>query len=134
MAVSEISRTDSADSHSYRPAAVDHKIHEQKWLARLNEHIDANLHHSDFNLMDLAFELNLSVSSLYRKVVKLSGLSPNDYIRNKRLEKAKCIMESNDSYNLDQVTEKIGYQRKDYFVRLYVEKYGRLPVGFQTAS
>ncbi|MCB0564414.1 MAG: helix-turn-helix transcriptional regulator [Lewinellaceae bacterium] len=105
----------------------NYKLYEQNWLKEVDQIIHANLQNSNFNLMDLAAKLYLSKSTLYRKITKLSGMSPNDYIRKKRLAKAKAMLESGSAYNLGEVARNVGYQRKDYFVKLYIQTYNEPP-------
>ena len=91
------------------------KIYEKEWFNKLNELIDANLERSNINVNDLAYQMHTSPSSLYRKVTKLSGSTPSDYIRKRKLEKAKFLLESADEYNMNEVCEKVGYNKIDFF-------------------
>jgi len=63
------------------------KKHEEIFLDKINALITDNLKQPDFQLSDLTRELDISRTKLYRKVLKLTGESPNRYIRNIRLKK-----------------------------------------------
>lgn len=68
------------------------KEYQSQWLNELNAQIERNLFSSNFSVTDLAFEMNLSQSSLYRKVKTLTKLSPAEYIKTRKLE---CAQASN---------------------------------------
>ena len=46
----------------------------------------------DFNLDDMASQLNMSRSSLNRKIKGILDMTPNDYIRLERLKKAVQLL------------------------------------------
>ena len=95
------------------------KLFEQKWLETLDEHIENNLENPQFNIQQLALKMHLSSASFYRKVVKLLGISPSDYLRQKRLDRAKDLFDSKKNYSLQELAEKVGYKRKDHFAKIF---------------
>ena len=61
---------------------------DEKFLHQLLDLTDAVWHESEFNIPDLARQLGVSKSQLYRKITALMGYAPNDFIKEFKLNKA----------------------------------------------
>lgn len=61
---------------------------DESFLKTLKEVVVANMQNPDFCLDDMASLLNMSRSSLNRKIKGILDMTPNDYIRLERLKKA----------------------------------------------
>ena len=89
-------------------------------LEEVDQLINKNLDNTNFTIQTLAFQLNLSSTSFYRKIVKLTGTSPANYVRRKRLEAARRLLDTCPDYSLQQLATKVGYTRIDYFAKLFL--------------
>ncbi len=118
---------DSNNNSQNKLIMKNFKYHQRVWLDRLNNHIDQHLHNSNFSVTYLAYLMNLSSASLYRKVIFLCECSPSIYIRTRRMEKAREMLETGRYTNLSQVAAKVGYTRKDYFIRCYQQAFSHQP-------
>ena len=65
---------------------------DENFLRTLKEVVDANIQNPEFNLDDMASLLNMSRSSLNRKIKGILDMTPNDYIRLERLKKAVQLL------------------------------------------
>lgn len=99
------------------------RLFEKEWLRELDELIEENLDCSHFTTESLAFQLNLSKATLYRKVVKLLSIPPSDYIRQKKLEKARMLASSARDYSIKELASSVGYSRQDHFAKIYGATY-----------
>lgn len=63
------------------------------------------------------------LSHLFKKV---EGISVIEYLTKVRIEKAKILL-SNPSYNIYEISEKIGYNEPSYFTRVFRHKEGTTP-------
>jgi AraC-like DNA-binding protein len=70
--------------------------------------------------------LGLSRSQFYRKMSSITGLSPNDFIKEFRLQKALNLIE-NQKGNVAQVAFESGFNNPSYFSKCFRERYGILP-------
>lgn len=94
----------------------------QHMLAFIYEHIaDPQL-----SVENLADELSLSRSQLYRKIKALTGLKSNEFIRNIRLEKARELL-AQPNTNVNAVSHKVGFSSPSYFTKCYKDHFGILP-------
>lgn len=65
---------------------------DETFLRKLKEVVVANMQDPDFCLDDMASLLNMSRSSLNRKIKGVLDMTPNDYIRLERLKKAAQLL------------------------------------------
>ncbi|MDW3195033.1 MAG: two-component regulator propeller domain-containing protein [Cytophagales bacterium] len=94
----------------------------QEMLAFIYEHLaDPQL-----SVEQMAEELSLSRSQLYRKIKALTGLKTNEFIRNIRLEKAKELL-AQPNTNVNAVSHKVGFSSASYFTKCYKDHFGILP-------
>lgn len=106
------------------------KKYEQAWLERLDDVIHDNIENPDFQLLDITNELEISRTQLYRNMLKLKGMSPNEYIRKIRLEKAKQILEVGEYPTVKQTAKVVGYRRPEYFTKLFYRMFKVLPSSY----
>lgn len=86
-------------------------------FAQLIRKINNNLS-SQYSLKELASEMVMSETSLYRYFKKLTSQAPLQYIKNIRLQKAREYILKND-LSLYEVSKKIGYNSISQFSREY---------------
>jgi AraC-like DNA-binding protein len=71
--------------------------------------------------------MHLSRRQMQRRLKMLVGLSPNDYVREIRLHKARKLLEHHKIKTVKELAEAVGYTDPAYFSRLYKMRFGRLP-------
>lgn len=79
----------------------------------------------NFSIDSLAEDLNMSRSNFYRKIKALSGMSPNDYVKTFRLNKAAELIRS--GIRISEVTEQVGFNSSSYFAKCFKAQFGVLP-------
>ncbi len=80
----------------------------------------------DFNISELASQLNVSHSSLHRKIKTSVNQSPTEFIRDLRLKNAIKLMKDN-KYTMDEISAYVGFNSASYFMRSFKKKYGKTP-------
>lgn len=101
---------------------------QQKWLLEVDFYLRANIKNHNVVIADIAYALCMSERNFYRRLEKLAGLTPNQYIQQFRL---KCAMELLKDGEVDSVKElaaRVGFYHPDYFSRLFEGHYGCRPV------
>lgn len=88
--------------------------------------IEKNLQNSAFSPKDLAHELKISRSTLYRKIKQTSDENSSEFIRNVRLRQAIKLMKTGN-YNLNEIGFIVGFNSTSYFNRSFKKKYGMTP-------
>lgn len=102
------------------------KSADAEWLEGLTEIIKKNLTNEQFSVDTLASEMAISRSNLRRKVLGVTGLPPNDYIRLIRLKVAAELLESG-KYRVNEVCYQIGFSSHSYFSTCFQKQFGVLP-------
>ncbi|MCE7994686.1 MAG: helix-turn-helix domain-containing protein [Roseivirga sp.] len=80
----------------------------------------------NFGVAELAEKVGMSRSNLLRKVQKLTGLSVSVFIRQVRLHRAKALLQDS-SFNVSEVSYKVGFNSTSYFIKCFREQYGYPP-------
>jgi signal transduction histidine kinase/DNA-binding response OmpR family regulator/ligand-binding sensor domain-containing protein len=97
------------------------------WLERLEEIFRRNLANPFFVLEEAAQELYISERQLTRRLKLLTGLTPNNYFREMRLQEARSLLQSKAHGTLKEVSFAVGFQQPQYFSRLFQERFGVPP-------
>lgn len=79
-----------------------------------------------FGVSELAEAMNMSRSSLLRKIKKHTGLSASQFIRNVRLEKAKELL-TDSEMTVSEISFEVGFSNSSYFIKCYREHFGHPP-------
>ncbi|NUO03707.1 MAG: helix-turn-helix transcriptional regulator, partial [Saprospiraceae bacterium] len=99
---------------------------EDVFISKVRLVIEENMADYDFAMPQLCQILNMSRSQLLRKMKALVGISPSDFIRLHRLQKAKIMLEQND-LTVSEVAYLVGYKDVSHFSRSFREMFGVPP-------
>jgi len=102
------------------------KPSEEKFLADLMNCVDKIWHKPNVKVSNFSKELGYSKSQLYRKLVNLTGKSPNNFIRDIRLKNALKQLHEQKG-NISEVAYESGFNSPAYFSKCFLDKYGILP-------
>lgn len=86
---------------------------DESFLKTLKEVVVANMQNPDFCLDDMASLLNMSRSSLNRKIKGILDMTPNDYIRLERLKKAAQLLKEGEC-KINEVCYMTGFNTPSY--------------------
>jgi signal transduction histidine kinase/ligand-binding sensor domain-containing protein/CheY-like chemotaxis protein/AraC-like DNA-binding protein len=104
-------------------------FNDQQLLEKALRIIDTNMIRSDFGVDRLASDLNMSRTSLYRKLKALTGQSATEFIRHARLRKALSLME-NGNFSIEEVSLSVGFNSHSYFSHCFRQHFGKTPSEF----
>lgn len=96
------------------------------FVKRLNEIILEKMSDRDFNVEILVKEFATNRSDFQKKVKKITGMTPNDYIRLVRLKKSVQLLAKGE-YKINEVCAIVGFNSPSYFSKCFYEQYGKLP-------
>lgn len=100
-----------------------------RFLEDVQSVVENHMHHSNFGVDWLASEVNLSARQLQRKVKSITNLSAGGYIRMLRLERARLLL-SQEWGNISEISDKVGFQNRKYFSRLFKQTFNETPTEF----
>ena len=99
---------------------------DQEFLESLGQFIEKNIELDNLSVIQIAQELGMSHSVLYKKLKTLTGLSLVEYIRDYRLKKAKQLLKTKQ-FTINEVCYQVGYSDRKYFSKLFKERFGNPP-------
>ncbi len=100
--------------------------HSDRLLNKIVFYIDENLNNPKLSVEDLSRHVGMSRGSLYHKILQLTGLSPVEYIRSIKLDKAKVLLEKSD-LNVSQIAYMVGFATPNYFAKSFKSKFNMQP-------
>ena len=102
------------------------KVSEEKFLTQLMDFIEDKWHKSDFDVSFFSKAMGYSKSQLNRKLKSLTGLSPNNFLKEFRLHKAIQLLYKQKG-NISEIAFETGFNSAAYFSKCFLNKYGILP-------
>ena len=102
---------------------------DESFLEELTEIIRKNISEPEFNVENLAEKMNLSRSSLHRKIKGIVQITPNEFIQLERLKMAAQLIQSGE-YRINEVCFIVGFNSSSYFAKCFQKQFGVLPKDF----
>ncbi len=121
-----------ANLNTLRPSSHGASL-DEKFLQKVKEIVEKNIGNTSFGVEQMAAEVNLSRAQLFRKLKAITGLSPNEFINDIRLEKAAALIRAKADI-LTQIGYSVGYNEQSYFAKRFRKKFGVSPKEFAAKS
>ena len=102
------------------PSSLD-----DEFMQRVTELVKQHLG-KDLTIDILCAEVNMSRTSFYNKIKALTGIAPNDFIRNIRMKEAAFLLQS-QRYTVSEVADRMGFADPKYFTDTFKKFYGVPP-------
>jgi AraC-like DNA-binding protein len=106
-----------------RPALADE---ESAFLKQVAQTVERRLHDPDFTVAALAEAMDLSQRHLARRLRAEADTSPAKFIRTRRIERAKALLE-NDPDTVQATREAVGFRSASHFSQVFREAVGIPP-------
>ncbi|MBL0744004.1 nickel-binding protein [Chryseolinea lacunae] len=103
---------------------------EEEFILELLNITEARLADEAFTIDTLSRDIGMSRPQLYRKITALIGRSPNDLLRDLRMEKAVGLLKQRAG-NISEIALEVGYNNASYFAKCFHEKFGCNPSAFE---
>ncbi|MDR2935713.1 MAG: response regulator, partial [Rikenellaceae bacterium] len=104
-----------------QPSSVD-----TGFMEKLRRYMEKNLADPDLRIEGLLAHFCISRSLLFKKIKSLTGLSPVEYIREYRIQRATELI-CNPDLNIKEITYRVGMSDSRYFARCFKQKHGVTP-------
>ena len=100
---------------------------DEEFFTKFDSIIRENIGNNDFSNESLAQLLNMSESTMLRKIKKLLNTSPNNYIKTVRLSVAADMLKDSQGNNITEICYAVGFSSVSYFAKCFREQYGLSP-------
>ena len=101
-----------------------------EFLRKLNDIINKNIGDFELSVEKLCKHVGMSRSNLFKKLKSLTDLTPTEYMRNIRLNKALHVLLEDRSLNIADVGYSVGFSSPAYFTACFRKIYGLPPREF----
>jgi len=102
-----------------------------KLLQKIVLHIEENITDTQLSVETLSRHVGMSRSSLYSKLLELTGQTPVEFIRSVKLDKAALLLEKSDM-NVAEIAYTVGFSTPNYFAKSFKAKFNILPSEYMT--
>ncbi len=103
---------------------------DREFLKNVKSIVADKLTNTEMNVHALSMEVGMSKSNLYRKIIKLTGMSPVEFIRYIRLQSA-AEMIVKEGLNVSEAAYACGFNDLSYFSKSFKKLFGTSPKKFQ---
>jgi AraC-like DNA-binding protein len=125
--------TDDIDSYKSQFHQIEFSEADEQFMQRLFDLAERNIPEENFNVQDLCKLIGISRAQLYRKILSLTGKSPNHFIRDLRMHKAWQLLKSKRN-NITEIAYEVGYSNPSYFSKMFFQNFGYYPSSVLTSA
>ena len=99
-------------------------------MSQLIAKVRENLSDANYNVEALAAAMNMSRSSLHRKIKALTDLSSLDFIRIIRLKRAAELLQEGE-LRINEISDRVGFSSSRYFSKCFKDVYHVSPMSYR---
>jgi signal transduction histidine kinase/ligand-binding sensor domain-containing protein/CheY-like chemotaxis protein/AraC-like DNA-binding protein len=118
---------DSVEIHVPMPQAHSR---DDEFMQRLMMVMEKNISNGAFSVEQLCSMAGYGRTVFFNKLKSLTGLSPNEYIREVRIKRAAQLLEVGE-YTVSQITYMVGMNDSRYFSKCFKQRYGKTPTEYR---
>ncbi|WP_111708800.1 hybrid sensor histidine kinase/response regulator transcription factor [Lutibacter citreus] len=109
-----------------KPDKIELNSIDQLFLDSIMELMEKQMSNSSYWVDELAADMNISRSTFFRKIKKLTGLGPNDFMRMIRLKRAEQLL-GQGQISVTEVCYQVGFKDPNYFGKCFRKMFGKPP-------
>lgn len=103
---------------------------DQEFLDRAISVVEQQMEDSEFSNEVFCDKMNMTQSTLYRKLKSLTGMSPNEFIRDIRIKKACVLLRQRPDLQIADVAYTVGFTDPKYFSLIFKKEKGMSPTKY----
>lgn len=109
---------------------VEAESESERTLAKVTAVVERNIDSSQLSVAFVCEQTGLQPKQLYRLMKKYVNLTPVEYIRKVRLDKAAALLEKG-GLNVSEVMYRVGFNSPSYFSKCFVAQFGVRPAEYK---
>lgn len=109
-----------------KPEEISITSKDETFLKKVVKIVSDNMDDPNFNIEAVAAQLNMVYNTFYKKFKSLTNLTPVEFLRDLRLQRAKEYLETGE-YTVAEVAYMVGFNHAKYFSTCFKEKYKQSP-------
>jgi signal transduction histidine kinase/ligand-binding sensor domain-containing protein/CheY-like chemotaxis protein/AraC-like DNA-binding protein len=103
---------------------------DDEFMQRLMSVMEKNISNGAFSVEQLCSMAGYGRTVFFNKLKSLTGLSPNEYIREVRVKRSAQLLEVGE-YTVSQITYMVGMNDSRYFSKCFKQRYGMTPTEYR---
>jgi len=107
-------------------AFVPNVAQEPEFVQKVRSLVEQHLEENDYGVEQLAHDLCMERTGLYKKLTALSETTPVAFIRNIRLLRAVALLKEGE-LTVNEIAERTGFSSPSYFTKCFKKEFGVLP-------
>ena len=111
-------------------AGVELSKEDERFCRKLERIVSTRLRNPNLNIDIIAAQFGIGRTNFYRKVRELMGVSPNDYLRKCRMERAAELLRTTEQ-PVSDVCAQVGMPDAQYFSRVFKTHFGVTPSAYR---
>ena len=104
---------------------------DRKFIDLLDRYIYGHIKDETISVDVMAEHFGYGRTTFYNKVRDLTGVTPNEYLKNIRLMKAAELLRESDNITVGEVCWQVGFGNPQYFATNFKKKFGMTPKEYQ---
>ncbi len=100
---------------------------DRDWLETYEQYIRMHLTDDTLTVPGMAYAFAMSESTLLRQLKRLTGLSPQQYLLEMRLQEARNLLENRACHSIREVASQVGYYDAKSFSKRFKQRFGKQP-------
>jgi signal transduction histidine kinase/DNA-binding NarL/FixJ family response regulator len=109
------------------PVSIGLSERDKEWLDTFETYLRSHLSNNYLSVADMADEFAMSTSTLLRQTKRLTGLTPQQYLLEMRLDMARQLLEDRRYRSVSRVALEVGYGDARNFSKSYKKRFGKSP-------
>ncbi|MBB5396604.1 two-component regulator propeller domain-containing protein [Mucilaginibacter sp. AK015] len=99
---------------------------DEVFIKKVLVQIDNNISNPNFSVEELSSEMCVSRYTLYKKILQMTGKTPNELVRQMRLKRAAQLL-GTGHLTISQICHKVGFKSQKYFVKTFKAEFNTIP-------
>lgn len=100
------------------------------FLSQVMELVEKHMNDTEYGQEQLARDMLMSRSTLYRRIKAVSGLSPIEFLRNVKMKRAEELLLQH-RLSISEIAYELGFSSPKYFTKIFKEETGMTPSEYQ---
>lgn len=119
-----------AEEPAREPSESGLNKEDERFCRKLERIVSTRLRNPNLNVDTIAAQFGVGRTNFYRKVRELTGMSPNDYLRKYRMERAAELLRTTD-LPVSDVCVQVGVPDAQYFSKVFKVYYELTPTAYR---
>lgn len=116
------------------PARLAMNTQEEALVAQLMQVIEKNMSNTDYSVEQMARDVAMERTGLYRKLQAIVGITPSEFLRSVRLKRAAQLLETAPSLSITEISERVGFTSSRHFATSFKQMFGCTPSEYRTGG